>query len=925
MSWKTFQVFCALLSACDAASAAGTTDSGLGHDLAVVGATIHLGNGQIVSDGTLILRCGKVERVGARRETKVPADLRVVHAEGKHVTPGFIDLESKLFRDSLDRRDYSKTASRSVVDAFHLWDPRAALVAAEGVTTVAISPGTSRGAGGLGAVVKLRPPTFANGKESSGLVLSRESHYAAALGVSGETSTSAARLEQYYRLRRLFLDAKKYEKSWDDYWKAVDKYNEEVKKYDSEKKALEEKKDEAEVGRDLDGDLDGDLSRDLGRDQGGSGQLLRGAPESQLLRGAPESQLRRERPERSAEEADTEQKKPEEAKNGDEKKSEKESGPKRPKRPKAPSVGVGHEALVRAMRGNLPFLLEAHRRDDLAYALELKKEFGLQLAILGGTQGHTMAKRIREASVPVAVAPVLLDRRALEYKLHLEANAALLAAARVPVAISSVGSSADGDPLAARHLRLQAIVAVRGGLSREDALRAITLVPARILRLAERIGSLEPGKDGDFVIFSGEPLDALSRVEAVAVEGRLRTVPPAILSAGRLSAGRVGPRHRAEPEVSRAVVTEESPATGRLANDGEGPTVVLRGARVVMPHVGGIQTIERGTIVLRAGRIEAVGAVSEVPLPEGAADLIDLAGKWILPGFLDAHSHIGIAGETDDIAVSISEDLRVLDAFDPWDPEIPRFLERGITAAAISPGRLNVVGGQVSVVKLVPARPRIRVVHPAIALKTSLAPQFGLPRFPTAVSGAVHALEEWVRESYKGNRLVLLEAPSRASALRALDLFEGDGSPVALVSGGWHTAETWERWRPKSPVILGPYGLSDPPFRVRSAAILQRSGTPVLFATEGTRRDLLTSAVLAIQSGLDRDEALIALTARPAALYGLSDRLGAIRPGADADLVVWSGDPFSLTGCVERVFIDGEQVFVRKTPSAPQRRSRSRI
>jgi len=112
---------------------------------------------------------------------------------------------------------------------------------------------------------------------------------------------------------------------------------------------------------------------------------------------------------------------------------------------------------------------------------------------------------------------------------------------------------------------------------------------------------------------------------------------------------------------------------------------------------------------------------------------------------------------------------------------------------------------------------------------------------------------------------------------------------------------------------------------VRSAAILQRSGTPVLFATEGTRQDLLTTAVLAIRAGLDRDEALIALTARPATLYGLQDRLGSIRAGTDADLVVWSGDPFSLAGRVERVFIDGEQVFVRKTPSAPQRKSRSRI
>jgi imidazolonepropionase-like amidohydrolase len=856
----------------------------------VVGATLYVGNGQIVSDGTLIIRSGKVERVGPRREIEVPADVRVVPAEGKHVTPGFIDLHSKLFIDRLDLRDYSRTELRSVVDALDLWDPRAGLVEAEGITTVAISPGTSRGAGGLGAVVKLRSPTFADGQESSGWVLSRESHYAAALGVSGETSTSADRLEQYYRLRRLFLEAKKYEKSWEAHWKAVDTYNAAVKKYQPEKTEVEGKKDEAKE-----------------------------SPESPSAKsGASEKEPT------AGEDSDAQKGEPQKAKDGEQKQAAQESGPKRPKRPKAPSLHVGREALVRAMRGDLPFLVEAHRRDDLGYALRLKEEFGLELAILGGTQGHTLAERIREARVRLAVAPVLLDRRALEYKLHSEANAALLAAADVPVAISSADSSAGEDALAGRHLRLQAIVAVRGGLSRERALRAITLVPARILGLEERIGSLEPGKDADFVIFSGEPFNALSRVEAVAVEGRLRTVP-----FGSFSEGRVRSRRPAAPQAARAIAppkAAKAATAGRpLPAFGDGRTVVLRGARVVTPHTGGIRTIARGTIVLRAGRIETVGAVADVSLPADPADIIDLDGKWILPGFFDAHAHIGIAGETDDIAAAISTDLRVLDAFDPWDPEILRFLQCGITAAAISPGHVNVVGGQVAVVKLVPARSQIRVVNPAIALKASLAPQLGLPRFPTAVSGAVRALEEWIRESHQGEALVLLEAPSRAAALRALDLFEGKGSSVALVGGGWHTAETWEMWQPRVPVILGPYGLSDPPFSVRSAAILQRSGTPVLFATEGTRQDLLTTAVLAIRAGLDRDEALIALTARPATLYGLQDRLGSIRAGTDADLVVWSGDPFSLAGRVERVFIDGEQVFVRKTPSAPQRKSRSRI
>jgi imidazolonepropionase-like amidohydrolase len=120
-------------------------------------------------------------------------------------------------------------------------------------------------------------------------------------------------------------------------------------------------------------------------------------------------------------------------------------------------------------------------------------------------------------------------------------------------------------------------------------------------------------------------------------------------------------------------------------------------------------------------------------------------------------------------------------------------------------------------------------------------------------------------------------------------------------------------------VILGPYSLAERALRLESAAVLASAGTPVAFATDGTRRDLLTSAVLAIEAGLPRDEALLALTARPAAIYGVADRLGSLQPGADADLVVWSGDPFSLTAVVEAVYIDGEAVVEPGRGAPPSR------
>jgi imidazolonepropionase-like amidohydrolase len=75
--------------------------------------------------------------------------------------------------------------------------------------------------------------------------------------------------------------------------------------------------------------------------------------------------------------------------------------------------------------------------------------------------------------------------------------------------------------------------------------------------------------------------------------------------------------------------------------------------------------------------------------------------------------------------------------------------------------------------------------------------------------------------------------------------------------------------------------------------------------------DLLVGAALAVREGLPRDQALAALTTVPAEFFGVAKKLGTIRPGADADLVAWSGDPLTLTACVELVLVDGEIVYQR--------------
>jgi imidazolonepropionase-like amidohydrolase len=174
-----------------------------------------------------------------------------------------------------------------------------------------------------------------------------------------------------------------------------------------------------------------------------------------------------------------------------------------------------HEALGRVLRREIPWRQHCHRADDIATALRLADEFGYDLVIDHGTEGYLIADKIAAACVPVVTGPLITARSKVELRNRTMANPGVLAAAGITVAI------ATDHPVVPIHLLIvQAALAVREGLDRETALRAVTITPARIMRVADRIGSLVPGKDADVTIWSGDPLDVMSRVEAAYIGGR---------------------------------------------------------------------------------------------------------------------------------------------------------------------------------------------------------------------------------------------------------------------------------------------------------------------------------------------------------------------------------------------------------------------
>ena len=172
------------------------------------------------------------------------------------------------------------------------------------------------------------------------------------------------------------------------------------------------------------------------------------------------------------------------------------------------------EALLPALRGEVPVHIHAHRADDIATAVRLAREFGLKLVVVHGTEAHLLPELLAGEHIPVITGPILTDRSKPELANSTSANPALLAKAGVEIAICT-----DHPVIPIQHLTLCAAVAARSGLEPEEALKAITLNGARLAGVDHRVGSLTPGKDADVVVTSGHPLDWMSRVEHVFIDG----------------------------------------------------------------------------------------------------------------------------------------------------------------------------------------------------------------------------------------------------------------------------------------------------------------------------------------------------------------------------------------------------------------------
>jgi imidazolonepropionase-like amidohydrolase len=183
------------------------------------------------------------------------------------------------------------------------------------------------------------------------------------------------------------------------------------------------------------------------------------------------------------------------------------------------------EALLQVLDGKIPMLVEADKSSDIEAAMKLSRDYGFRLIILGGAEAWQIADRLAAARVPVLTGAMNNIPESFTSLGQRQENAGILSRAGVAVSVIGNAGGGDEDAFNVRNVRFEAGNAVAYGMDWNAALRSVTLTPAETFGVADRVGSLAPGKVADVVIWSGDPLEFASQAERVFVSGRELSQP----------------------------------------------------------------------------------------------------------------------------------------------------------------------------------------------------------------------------------------------------------------------------------------------------------------------------------------------------------------------------------------------------------------
>ncbi len=612
------------------------------------------------------------------------------------------------------------------------------------------------------------------------------------------------------------------------------------------------------------------------------------------------------------------------------------------------------EPLRAAVRDGWPVLLPADWAREIERAMRIARQTGVEPILYGARQAWAVTDALAAADVPVLVNLDWPERdpdgdpeaeeslQTLRYRDRAPTTPAALDAAGVRFAFYS------GDLRRPTDMLDNARLAVRAGLSRTAALRALTLGAAEIFGVDDRLGSIEVGKIANITVADGDLFDAGTRIHTVIVDGQ------------RFDSGSANDVADADDDSDDSTVEPGAYEPVPMVRD-RGPvsehavTVVQNGTVMTVSDAG---TLQNASVLIRNGRIEAVG--TDVDVPAGA-HVIDAAGKWVIPGIIDAHSHIA-AESINEGSVAVSAMVGIRDVLNPDQVSIYRGLAGGVTSANVLHGSANPIGGQNAVVKLrwgANAQGLIFEGAPE-GIKFALGENTKRDREPDRYPNSRMGVQDVIRQSFldaqayqaegrryeqamaagdegvipprrdlkleplveilEGTRLVHAHSYRADEILQLLRTAEDFGFRIATlqhVLEGYRVADEIAEHGAGASTFSDWWAYKVEAYEAipHNAALMTDRGVVVSINSDSGEemRHLNLEAAKTIKWGANtRDEAIRLVTINPAIQLRIDDRVGSIEVGKDADLVIYSDDPLSNYAVVEQTIIDGQVYFDRQ-------------
>jgi imidazolonepropionase-like amidohydrolase len=606
-----------------------------------------------------------------------------------------------------------------------------------------------------------------------------------------------------------------------------------------------------------------------------------------------------------------------------------------------------------------------YRADEMLMLLRLADEMGFKVATLQHVlEGYKIAKEIAAHG---AGASTFSDWWGYKVEVidAIPHNAALMTRKGVLVSVNS--DSAEH----ARRLNTEAAKSIKwGSLNEDEAFALVTINPAKQLRIDNRVGSLEPGKDADVVIWTHHPLSSYAIADRVYIDGtlyydrqaeatrltQLKKDKEALIAAEQSEKKAPPTTTEPQPERPRNATTNGNGdhgvgTSGQAARQNSGPITAIINARI---HPVTAATIDKGTIVIRGGNIESLGANVQVP---AGATTVDAAGADVYPGWIDGRTTIGLAEPGANTFYDVREmldfnqPLRAIVSYKADSDAIPVARANGVTTVGVVPVG-GVLGGQAAVVNLdgwtfeeAALRPSAGVSFqfPTIGRQGGFGPNpdrnrdyeelkkerdakleqlsvlleraRGYAKTAQAERGTDWSLEALVPVVER--RAPLFTLADRETEIRDAIAFADKHNVRIVITGGMESPLVAPLLKEKNiPVILGE--VLELPTRedmahaesYAAAGQLAQAGVKFAFGTGGYQnvRQLPYNAAISVAWGLSRDEAIKALTINAAEILGVADRVGSIEAGKAANLVIAKGDPLEIRTEIMHVFINGKNV-----------------